>query len=85
MSNIELGSTVRDMITGFEGVAICRTSWLTGCDRVTVQPQELHEGKPVDSSTFDEGQLRVVKRGKPSDWSDPVVDPGGPRPEPRRR
>jgi hypothetical protein len=54
---VELGQRVKDTITGFEGIAIARTEWLYGCVRVTVQPQSMHDGKPIDSSTFDEPQL----------------------------
>jgi hypothetical protein len=51
---IKLGSKVRDVITGLEGIAICRAVWLNGCVRITVQPQETKDGKTVDSECFDE-------------------------------
>lgn len=79
---IELGSTCRDIITGFEGVVIARTEWLTGCARVTLQPRALHEGKPVESQCFDEAQVDVI------DTQERLVFPpnedGGPRPAPSR-
>jgi len=81
---ISLGDIARDSITGFEGVVIARTEWLFGCVRFTLQPQALHEGKPVETQTFDEEQLVWVRsttgalRGAPAQT-------GGPRPEPAQR
>lgn len=60
---IELGDEVKDEITGFAGVAVARTQWLTGCDRITVRPRKVtKEGKIIDYETFDEAQLAVTKR-----------------------
>lgn len=60
MLQILCGDVVRDRITGFRGVVVARTEWLNGCVRVTVQPQELREGKPVESQGFDVEQVEVV-------------------------
>lgn len=77
---IRLGDVVRDTVTGFEGMAISEHTYLHGCRRISVQPQQLHEGKIVEALTFDEPQLLVVK-------SQPLQgkrDRGGPRNEPAR-
>ena len=58
---IKLGSKVKDQISGFTGIATARTEYLHGCARVVVDPQELHEGKPIDGRYFDEQQLEVVE------------------------
>ena len=76
MNNIKLGTQVRDTITGFEGVAIARTTWLHGCARVTVQPKELRNGTPIESQVFDELQLEKVRK-KPVSSSDDRI--GGPQ------
>lgn len=76
-----LGDVLKDSITGFKGVAICRTEWLNGCLRVTLQPQDLKDGKPIEAQTFDVEQLDLVKRAKPRD----VKPHGGDRAEPARR
>lgn len=81
---IKLGDKVKDKITGFSGIAICRSQWLTGCARFTVQPQEMKDGKPVDAQTFDETQLLVVKSGAYEDGHQNDKK-GGPRPEVPRR
>ena len=54
---VKLGDKVRDSISGFEGVATSRTEFLYGCVRVCVEPQGLHDGKPIDSQYFDEQRL----------------------------
>jgi hypothetical protein len=57
---IELGSRVKDTITGLVGIAVARTDWLYQCRRIAVQPEALHDGKPLDIQWFDEPQLEVV-------------------------
>lgn len=57
----ELGSTVKDQITNFEGVVVARTQYMTGCNRYAVQPRALdRDGKPIDWHNFDENQLVQV-------------------------
>lgn len=79
---IELGSKVKDKITGFEGIAVARFQWLTGCERYEVQPERLKDGKPIESATFDEKRLTVL--GKPTKALLSVRDVGGPAPTPRQ-
>jgi hypothetical protein len=38
MNVIDLGSTVRDKITGFKGIVTSRAVHMNGCDRYWVQP-----------------------------------------------
>lgn len=78
---IELGSVVRDKITGLHGVAVARTDWIHGCTRYGVQPTELHEGKPIDPLWFDEPQLEIVRPEKPK----PAPTTGGPQRDPSSR
>jgi hypothetical protein len=79
---MELGAVVRDTISGFQGVAVCRAEWLNGCKRVTIQPQKLKEGSTIPCETFDEDQIEVIKE---SDRSKYQNNTGGPYPEPVRR
>lgn len=69
---IQLGDKVRDSITGFSGIVLCRMEWMYGCVRYIVQPDHLSkEGKPIEASTFDDPQLVVVKAGaKPNPTPD---------------
>lgn len=57
---IELGKIVRDRITGFEGVVVCRTEWLFLCVRVGVQSQALKDGEATEPAYFDEAQLEEI-------------------------
>lgn len=61
---ITLGDEVRDRITGFKGIVVSRTEWVSGCVRVAIQAQELFEGKPVEPAHFDEEQVEVVTAAK---------------------
>jgi hypothetical protein len=52
--NIDMGDMAKDELTGFEGVVIGRTHWLTNCDRITLQPRSLDkDGQPTKSNSFD--------------------------------
>lgn len=71
---IKLGTVVTDSITGFKGMAVSRTEYINGCARICVQPQALHDGKPIESCYFDELQLlenkpelKKKKTGGPGD------------------
>lgn len=77
---LKLGDKARDQISGFTGTIVAITEWLNGCRRITIQPSALHEGKPVENSTFDAEQLEKVEEG-------PVLSPsrtGGPSIAPQR-
>lgn len=79
---VNLGDKVKDLVTGFTGIAVGKTTWLYGCHRISVQPLVDKEGKMVDALTFDEPQLEVIKPRKKE-----KVDrtKGGPRPEVSKR
>jgi len=88
---IELGDRAKDAITGFEGIVVARAEWLNGCDRFIIQPEQLKDGKLIDSLWFDGPQLRLVKKGVikpttvtlPTEPDKPVLrKTGGPRNEP---
>lgn len=83
-TNLTLGCVAKDKISGFTGVVIAITEWLNGCQRITLQPQELKDGKPIDNFTFDAEQVEVVtpieapqpkKTGGPSITPMRSVDP----------
>lgn len=64
MENIEVGQTAKDIVTGFEGVVACKTTYLYGVDRLGLQPRELKDGKPQESHDFDISQLKVTDTDK---------------------
>ena len=67
---IELGDLVKDVVTGFEGVAVSKHIFLTGCNRWGVQPlpKPGKKGEPItyksDSTAFDEPQLVILEKEK---------------------
>jgi len=62
---IELGDIAKETVTGFTGIVVARTIWLSNCDQLTIQPQGLDkEGKPHQTRTFDEPRVVFVKKGK---------------------
>jgi len=77
----DLGCVAKDLVTGYTGVIIAKTEWLSGCRRYVLQSQKLHDGKPVESLSVDEEQIELdeiaprVVIGKPT---------GGPCPAPTR-
>lgn len=59
---LQLGDEVRDEVTGFQGIATARYSYLNGCNRVFVQPKVDKEKMTLPAgATFDEPQLVVIK------------------------
>lgn len=46
---IPLGKKVRDKVTGFEGIASGRITYLTGCSRYIVTPNETETARPTHS------------------------------------
>lgn len=97
MAVIALGSKVRDVVTGMEGTAICRTRWLSGSLTYTVAPKIDKDGKRVDSESVDRAQLEVIEPPLPQlmralagevEGATPAkkaLPPGGPQDNPRQR
>ena len=79
---INLGDEVKDTVTGLKGIAVARTQWLHGCDRIGVQPKARKDGTIPDALNVDEPQLvlvkkKVVKKG--------TKKTGGPMPMPMQK
>jgi len=73
---IKLGDSVKDSISGFEGIAIGKAEYLYGCMQILVQPESLQEnGQPTESRWMDE-QLFTTK---------PEATTGGPQKSPPTR
>ncbi len=79
---IKLGDEVRDKISGFQGIAVARHTYIEGCNRISIQPPIDKEGKLPESIAFDEPCLEIItiqkisKRqessatGGPEKWAD---------------
>lgn len=62
---VKLGKTYRDSISGFEGIAMARTTYLYGCERAMIVPTKLKsDGDFLPDCWFDEAQLVGVKAKK---------------------
>jgi len=87
MDTVNLGDKVEDRITGLEGIAIGITTWLYGCRRITVQPQEAKDGRPADAFVVDEPQLEVIEAGVIAPYETPPapLPRHGPRPDAQQR
>lgn len=76
MHAIELGSKVRDSVSGWTGIATARYEYLNGCERYEVSAHD-KEGKP-EGFTFDWQQIEVLQ--VPAYLQQPVASvPGGDR------
>lgn len=56
---MELGATVKDKITEFEGLVTGKCSYITGCDQFLVQPK-CKEGAWIEAKWFDENRLEQL-------------------------
>lgn len=61
---IQLGTKVRDEVTGIEGMATARTTWVYGCERICVERLD-KDGSPLEH-WFDEVRLHPVPTPEPA-------------------
>lgn len=54
------GDRVQDKISGAKGIVVARTEWIYGCVRLSVQPEDVKDGKPADCFVVDEPQATVL-------------------------
>lgn len=60
--DIELGSLVEDVVTGFKGIAVCCARHIHLCDRYTVQPLYKEGAEKTPESLWIDGHaLRVLR------------------------
>ena len=59
----ELGDKLKDLITGFEGIVIGRTEWITGCNIYGIKSQILKDGLPTESQWLDDNKIVKVDDG----------------------
>ncbi|RWC23128.1 MAG: hypothetical protein EOS55_14055 [Mesorhizobium sp.] len=78
-----LGTTLRDVITGFSGVVVGRVEYLTGCNQALLQPKVGENGALIESVWIDEQRLGPVA-GVARIKIDNGATPGADRPAPKR-
>jgi len=82
---IKLGNRVKDLITGFTGIAVGRTEYLYGCTRIVVEPEDLKDGKLIDAVWFDEQRIVTVEERPIPVSAEHSATTGGPHPNPPAR
>jgi hypothetical protein len=60
-SEIQLGATYRDVISGFQGVAAYVSFNMTGCERVALDAPVGKDGGEIKAYEFDSTRLKFVK------------------------
>jgi hypothetical protein len=75
ISMIKLGSKVRDIVTGFQGVAVARVEYLTGCEQIGIAPPVDQEGKVREAQYFDFTRLEVLDDSNVMNQLQPARDP----------
>ena len=55
--NQAIGCTFEDKITGFKGIAVGFTEYISGCNQVLLSPRVDKEGKHQSGCWFDEQRL----------------------------
>lgn len=78
-TGIQLGDTVADTLSEFNGRAVAKSRWLNGCVRFGVQPPKLRDGKIGGYEWLPASQLKVTKAAK-APGKKPL---GGPAQKPR--
>lgn len=59
---VKLGQKVKDLVTGFEGVAASIHTYMHGCRRIGVEPTHTDEkGKPIEVRLFDEHRVEIIE------------------------
>jgi len=62
MFKFKQGEHVRDLVTGFSGVIVSRTDYISGCNRYYVQPQVGEDNKMIDGVFLDEPALERLEK-----------------------
>jgi len=73
MSKFTLGNKLRDVVSGFEGIAVSRVQYLNGCVQYCLQAP-VKDGARPSGEYVDENQLEFVEAGV----SVPAPGTGGP-------
>ena len=77
----ELGTVLKDIVTGFEGVVMSRTQYFTGCSHYGLCSQQLNkDGKMQEWEYIDESRLKLVGKKSVSFQKDEPTS--GPHPNP---
>ncbi len=81
-TKIKLGVTYKDVVTGFQGIAVESSSYISGCDQILLRPPCGKDGKMLEGVWFDDLRLERVAGAPviklPGDATPPKPKTGGP-------
>ena len=75
MFKFELGSTLKDKITGFQGIAMVRAEYYTGCVHYGLQAKELKDGSITEWAWIDSSRLVLVEESQTVGEGKPTSSP----------
>ncbi len=64
MTNIKLGSKVRDKVTGFTGIATAKIEYLNGCIQICIKPPVGENNIMPDVEYVDIDQIEILEEEK---------------------
>jgi len=77
--HFELGSVLKDNVSGFEGMAMARNTFINGCVHYCLVPTTLDkDGKLRDSHWLPDDQLKLIKKPATAPVKASKEVPGGP-------
>lgn len=59
----QLGNTIRDRVSGVEGITTAYVTFMNGCIQWSIHPKADKDGKLVEANYYDEQQLEFVDDG----------------------
>ncbi len=81
MFKFEVGQSVKDVVSEFEGVVMGRTEYYTGCRQYAVCPRKVTKDGDIPGwEWLDEGRLKKTKKKALKFMGNEPTDDGGPMP-----
>ena len=77
----ELNVELRDRVTGYTGLVMCRSDYATGCRHYSLQSYMDKDGKVPEWQSFDESRLDATGRTMETLKKAGAKDPSGPVPK----
>ena len=63
MEEIELGDKVKDIVTGYIGIAVAKTIFLNGCTQITIAEQTKKKPDMIGDPSIDSTNLIIIEKG----------------------
>ncbi len=78
-TKFDFGDEVKDTITGYKGIVVAITHYMTGCTHISMQAKMGKDGKVPEWESVDDQRLVLVKAAKKAKAEKPFL--GGPAPK----